>query len=714
MPLIPPTINTLPPLGTIGGIGTLTAIATVQQRFQSTISAGGQLTAAAKVNYAGVAAISGAGDVSAIGRLNNEANVLAAATISGTGALSATGKLNLFGQALLQGKVSLQIDSTLIPAERWETLVVFRTIPAFNTDKVYNQSARFKINGVEKPIKRFNLSAPSNAVGKTLQVELAKPLKTNLSVGASFQFEIFDGTVWQIVLSGQIGQGGYSASFEGRSLTLTSSSDTDDKLSRPAPDTVILYDPARTAEPEIAGDSLLRDEFGNVYLPDVVAISALSFRRLLQYAAVNIAGFAGIDTNIADFPIQQFSFEIGQSAIQQALSVIGFIEPLSIYVENNRLKVLDMTAVGAVSSAASVPVTASDYLTIQIQTGGEAGAIDGAIVSYSEAGGGDYYLQRFDTAEEITQGAAGAVKISTVNEYRDHYTVADPIRPVRSVLNSIEKTSERLDTGQLVGREKTIYNYDSEGVLVSSEKTVETLAPVPETQTFILKEVERENQRLKYTSLSTGERYLTGRITETRGLVVVDEANTFVGRPFKQPVTVSVEGGNFDWPMGVREEPIKATFEKFDRTRGGLTTVTTTVYDYLSNQVSRSVNVTDAGETDIRGRRRASKMIVYRAGFNPSATQITNRLINLSIGEMPLDKALPMVRRIIARKFAGKGTAVATLSGARLNLERGLALEFKDVDSESFGVFLINGYQIEGSIDGRLFRIEHRLDLIQL
>lgn len=698
MPIIGDSITTLSPIARADGVGGMTPNGTITRQFRATLSGVGSVIPSGQLLSPASATIAGTSDVSAVGRLNADANVFGEATLDGLGTLSATAVRELSAVATLTGTGTFSADSELLPAAAWSLPVVINLfVPLASGYSINEYAVRLKIGAVEQKIRRFRLQRPNATTGTLLEVELANPVNPRSLFGDSFTFELFTNGTWTTVLTGEIGTGSYSLAVTGDTTTLRSTAGENEALLRSFPNTRIYYNSA-TASVELDESDILRDDRGNVYVPDVLPIAGLSFGYLLREVA-DLCGFAGVQTNIPDFDVQTFRFEMGRAALAQVLELVQFIDPL-VDVSGNKLRVLD---VSNSLPGAAVSIPASRILQAEFQANPLAGLIDGAIVTYAERAGGDFYIQRFETnAVESGIYEGRPVRITDVNVWRDYYLVDSPFEVVRSALERTIKTTEALDTGAILGEETTVYRYDSDGVMVGSDRTVRALVPDAANGGMLtLKVVSSEAERLGYGWSGAGQKRLEWRTVERRELVARDEERLALEQPFLQPLVQAFENGNFELSMPVTEQVTSFVSERYSRAKGGLVAVNRTEVNHLLGTVTTSETKSEVGDNSIRGQRRGGQIIVYRDGVNPPADLSRMRLERYSIGEMPLRSALPIVRRKIKAAFEGKNEARFAISGFNLSLPVGSIVSLRNRDGSEVSRGVVVGWSIQGSLAGR-------------
>jgi hypothetical protein len=617
---------------------------------------------------------------------------------------SATAAIRNLKRKFAQGFLSFSSIATTstIEPESAELLIIADLLPAPAAAGANIQilGARLAINGVDVPIRSFRFTGQAGSADETFQATLSKPYRAQVPIGATFTFDIYSGGVWQTRFSGVFGSRSYSIAFDGDSLQITSASSPADKLAKCPKKPVVYYDSITVGTLREEANDVLTDDVGHTYPTEFHDVTGLRLYTLLQWAFVTVCGFSAYRTNIPDFAIPRADFQFGQPVLSTIKALIGMYDPV-LFELNNEIWILDSTLA---LPAGFTPRTigADAYKDFSAESGPDSGNLDGLIVNFLETDTGDFYTQRFinpDPSTSGTSGMPGYVETHIEQEYYDYRNSGDPTVVVRSVLKS--ETKETFDyTGEQIGEEKSIFDFDSLGRATGYQKAVKSFMPNPNFygDPYQLQDVRDERQEVLMTTDSIGRTRITERQTRISALVAIDSDNTYQEVAFKQDAMEAHKAGNLKDGMTSSFEPVKTITERFTNLNNGQTSVTVTTIDHLRGGLTESTSEADAGESLITNRQKSRRMIVWRSGFDHLSTDVSQRkLRELHIGPLPIKFGKPLAIRKLARATAGKGTASVSLFGFDSAVRRGATLRLLDRSNSALGDFFIMGFEITGS-----------------
>jgi hypothetical protein len=697
VPIIPPPSG-LPILAEFVGQGTLSVAAAVDKHFSATIIGDSGLSVDASVVSENAIVMNGYGTMTVFGRLNSDPNVFGSAAMQGVGSLQPTGRLKFNGHAQMQGSATVVVAANTF-GQRVDVPVyydIFPNVAANANIQVVN--ARFKINGVEAPIRAFRYAEAAATAGTSLSIELSRPILSEVPIGSDFTFEIYSSGAWETKMTGTFGNRQYAVSFESDRLNISSVDSASDKLAKCPKKRTVFYDPSKTEVPNEEQSDVLRDNFGNAYPSEFVPSYGLSFYDLLQWALVTVCGFSSYKTDLPDFPVVVADFAIGKPVIETINALDGVFEPL-VFERTGNVGWIKDTSVGIPSGSVARSLPISRFKSFNVTTGADAGNVDGLIINYSESTTGDFYTQRLEESEFPNEGgdfAGGTTELE--HEFWDYKLSSDPEVIVSTILKSEKKTTKNA-ADQTIGEEITIRTVNSRGLVTGHEKTVKSMLPTDDfsSPALALRLESRERQRCTFTTDSLGRTYLSVRQTQHRALVAQSNTKTYLTQPWQCVFIEGHRAGILKAGMTVTELPTKTVTETFTRLANGQTTCSTTTVDHIRGGLTGSRNEAENGEAVIPNRHKQRQMILWRQGLTVNPADISQKkLKSINGGEIPMIYLKPLGYRKLDRLFTGKGEGSAELFGYDSSIRRGSTFNVTGRDDEDLGNFMTIGFDISG------------------
>lgn len=707
-------------LASFDGASVVAAALDVANNVRAGVAGGTSLTAGlATLAPLGNAVFAGGSGLSSFLRIGGEANVFLDAAFAGAGALGAALRNTIDPFARVECGTQFGADLSVSQAERADLIIFADIVPAVSAGtNIQILGARLKMDGVEKPIKSFRFSAPSGAAGVRLDAQFSRPTPSDVPVGSgsTFTFDIYFGGAWATILTGIFGSRSHAIEFSGDTLSISTIDNASDKLAKAPKFPQVFYDPAKNGTLTEEKSDILRDTFGNEYPTTFTSSAGLDLYGLLQWAFVTVCGFTAYRTNLPNFPILRADFPMGRPVRETIAGLTGMFEPLFFEV-NGEIWIVDATLA---LPAGLVPRTcpASRFRSFSAETGPDAGNLDGLVVTYTESGDGDFYTQRFETEETAVAKSGYAATTTTVErEFWEYRNSSDPQTILRSLLKSETRTTENV-LGTTIGRETLHFDVDSRGRVTGHTKKIEGLIPtlVVDSDELQFGLVSEELQQLRYTTNSAGQTWLSKRETVARGLVATDTDNLYLEQFFKQDFIEAHRAGNLRVGMTVTTQATRSVIESFRLLANGQTSVNTTTIDHLRGTLTASRTENESGESEISGRQKTRRLIVWREGYDLYSSDLSQRqLKDLNIGELPIAHGKSLAQRKLLRTNAGKGTAEVSLFGYDAGLRRGSTMRITDRSGASLGDFLTLGFEISGDgLGTAAATLRTRLELLEL
>lgn len=289
---------------------------------------------------------------------------------------------------------------------------------------------------------------------------------------------------------------------------------------------------------------------GDYIKTTVSGVPNLTVYKLFQFIKER-CGFAGVETDILNFPILRADFPFDLS-YARGLSPIGLYEPVFSVKDGNVLRVQ--------SKFSNLPddfepreLIIDDYQQLNLQISASA-HVDGIQIVYLDSNAlADYYEDRLvQTREEAgTFGNSDYTRTDVRRTYRDWFENENPNVPLKTELVT-EVHSTYNNILDLIGRETNNHLYDAQGKRTNSARAVESLVPaVSDSGTLALLTVREEDQSVFYTTDVQNPRrqFQSKTITQMSGLTAIDSENRYFNEDFKQDFLDAHKVGNLTADM---------------------------------------------------------------------------------------------------------------------------------------------------------------------
>lgn len=661
----------------------------------STIRVRGSLENTATLNASAQTAISVSGSLNL--QVNDEASVFAQLatniSIAGNLTLRRTRRINLTTRIV----VDAALDGEAVAPEKAECLFRVQIVPATVNNSYQKYKVRLLANDVNVPILLFRLDYPENAVGQTLQVQLAQAVQNQFVSGTIFKFEIDDGDGWETLLDTARQQ---SESFVTRptadTLSIDISSALSDKLNLAPRRTQIVFNPAKTGAVTVDDIEPDRDSDGNSYPISAVSVGNLSLYKVLQRAYVQGCGFDDVNTNLPDYPLARVDFGFDNSYHNAAGGFVGMFSP--VYFENNNiLNILD-TSNALPAGLSPRDLIASRFVQLSADRA-KSVLTDGYLVNY-QSGGGDYFTNRteYKTDETGTFGNPNFTRTETETVFREYRAFSNPFVVVRSEVERETRSSYNY-LSQLIGRTRETRAFNSQSRLSQITKTVDSLVPnLADGGTRSLLQTRDENISFSYIPNPRNTRETLNNRIETRinGLIAIDADNQYFAEDFRQDFVEADKAGNLSADMTSSYGAIKTVVETINFDNQGQSTIKTETFDHVRNSLTGTVSDARAGSNSFSQYNASRRVIVWRDGIDLSETKGA-RLEQFSAGELSLQQAVALVKRLLARQTEKNARVAVDVIGFDKSIRRGSTFNVKSRTGISYGNFLTVGFNIEGT-----------------
>ena len=575
--------------------------------------------------------------------------------------------------------------------------------------------------GNEIDFTNASIDAPKNFIGKRVSINVAKKDLSLITKAKKYTFQI--GTretplapvEWETILE--------NAELTGRNFSLGWNNAPNDTLSfgvvKPSPinryplENAILYDSRKTTV-ESGEIEKIPIEGGGFIGTGIFAQRFLTlydlFRTLKKYT-----GYSAIETNIPNFEITRADFPVTRTIGDSIGAIIGIFEPV-FFTVGNTLWIIDKTA-ALPENFAPRAITCDEFSNWNM-TVPESELIEGLMLVYVDSNtNADFHTDRqINTFEETGQyGNADYSRTDILRIYRDWFKTGDAV-PLKSEL--IREVHSTYDAQLiLIGRETNDHIYDAQGKRKSSARTVEGLVPnLANSGTPALLTTRRETQNIYYkTDQKNPKRFIQDRIlTQIRGLVAVDAENTYFDEPFKQDLVDAHRAGNLAEDMTTEFIPVKTISESLTSLGNGQFGVRVSETDHLRNTTVNTLSEPKTGDASLSGiGGRTRRILILREGLL-SANRQGLAAPDFSVGELPLELARNLAKRVLARKLAGSQEGTASVIGYDKSIERGVMFRVVDRENNSYGKFIAEGYRVQIDALAGGVKINTEIDVSEL
>ncbi len=549
----------LPVAAVLSGATELTANGTVILGSRVMLAGATELVANGSLLIEASANLAGGTELIATGRLNSEANVFGAANLAGATALTADSEGRLWGgPVVLAGATELVATGSVDKGVEFGFTFFVDVMDAALTNAVNNNNrsyaARLTADGVPVAIIRATLDAPDDTLGTELSVTLARPDANLVSLAASltFELEIWTGTGFEpvpLLTGGKVSSRSVRyANEEGLpadSVSITIVDVMADRWNLAPEAQTILYDPQTVDPPQLNSQTDLRiyTSEGEPIEPVVEAVPNMRLSDVLEAAYVSGCGFDHVVTNIDDFPVEQVSFTMTGGYDAAVRPLLAAFDPLPFVVGNDLWLISFDNPLPAGFNAREFP--AGNAIGIDDDLPGVE-TVDAILVKLRDDGSGEYFTERLET--NTVRNADGLTSTDTERRVREYRNFDNPTQIIRE-----EEASLRvrvLDSAfTVLSEESRTATFDALNRPTGYRRTLSMRLPdLTSDGHLATQNVVEEMQYITYTphpllpSKDTQDRVET----VTRGLILIDHDNEYLGEPYRLPFLDAHKSGYID------------------------------------------------------------------------------------------------------------------------------------------------------------------------
>lgn len=640
------------------------------------------------------------------GFINNEPNVLLDEFVFDLGldaeceTQTSTEILAVFGLNLTQ-----EIEVEHIEAEQAELLLTVDIFP-----ESYGRSQRLRsrlmVDDIAVPLESFTFTEDANSLNVQLSGVLADindRTKITPYVEITFDIGTWDGSdwVWQTLLDiGRANSTNHIFTRERDTFSFVGKPAEQAKLAQTPPENLVIYDSSRET---LSVDDFepIPDTGGNLHYTELVPMSGLWVHQLFNLIFVNRCGFDSVETNLPNWRITRADFQAGASYMATIGGIIGMFSPF-FRVVGNTLWITDATAGIPSGFPAPRQIKLSD--SAQLEIASEIERLDAVLLTYStDRANYDFTATRTETETTEDVSNPNVKQTSTINRtIKEYFRSENPFTPIDQDLVSVEEQQFVQTPGfgsTLLYEAVENYTYDPTGNPKKRIRTENRLLPdirIEEQPEVMLEtKIVTEEWKYKPNPFRPGSKYQSSHSTVEQALLVVDDANTRLGQPYKEGYVEAFQAGNIAESMSVETSPIRTFVEKTKPLRDGRCKVERTEVDVLNRIVNSSESQTSVGEISISGLVKEQRQIYVLK--DDISTRSTEKVIDLNGGEVPLNTLIPLARRILEQRQNRNASLTDTLAVFDLSVEKGSYINARGRNDEDLGNFVIEGRTMTGN-----------------
>lgn len=631
--------------------------------------------------------------ISLQGGLNLSGNLLPQATAKSSlhGGLNLSGEitptikptrtyLSLHGGLNLSGALEPEITLSLV-----QPAPVITELPA-NAFVADGYKAELYLDGVKVLMRSFQYSRRTGTIGETLNVTLARPLRSVLSNNPNVKFELLKrvGETWTFVRkieTAKINSKSYSLNFQGDSLSFQTVALWSDKLSASPRRNSIVYNSSKL-NVDISEIEPVHIIGGGSIPIQARPFSLLTLYNLLNIAFVEGCGFSSVQTNIPNFEINRCDFDYKATYLQAISGLIGVFEPL-IFAIGNVLWIIDRTQ--ALPEDFTLQVLPKARI-IGVGVSSNNQIIDGYEIQYLANTAGGATSTETKTSVKYYSGFS-IEKTETIKYWKD--SDGQILKQETIKKRSDKKADFTLATNEI---ENT---FDGQGKKTLSVEKKQ--ARVPDLNNYPARSLQDVSEnRIEY-SYACDPRNLRRVVpreicTYEKKLIAIDAENKYLETDFTQDIQEADKAGNIAEGMTSAFLPTKTKIETFHTKRNGQIEREYTVIDHLRDTVTDDESDTRTGDISLNGQlSEARSTILFRDGVTINNKK--NPVAVLAGGETPLQFLKELAARKLVKQFGDNYAGPIEVPGADENLEVGVYFSVPDRSGE-LGKFLTEGFTI--------------------
>lgn len=604
--------------------------------------------------------------------------------------------------------INIQAEATFSvrETEKVEVSFIVEVLAAQVSGSYREFHARLLINENEIPLTEVTIDAPTNSVGNTINVTLARPGDhTLIVVDTPYTLEIGERVngviVWKHrVDSDTFNSKNYGISFSSNapsdSINLSTPSSLIDKLNKYPLTNEVYYDPL-AIELNVDEFEQVYDTSGNAYPTLIFPTSDLTVHDLLEKIFVEKCGFSEYKTNLPDYKTKRLDCSMFESYLSAIGGVIGIFEPL-FFEKDDIIWIIDTTAILPPGFPDPRTITGSNYSTLGNSKQNDP--IEAYEVSYSEdLLNWDYFTldTKTDTTVSGTVGGFDFITNEVVTKTREYRRNSAPNIIVSTSIDSIE-TTQTETFGKVLSTILEEFTYDFLGRETKRVTTSEQRIP-RYVQGLVSESLEVVNKSTTKTTYrqhpyEPNKQYKSKVEHTVEGLRYVDPDPYLEDKEYIQRYTDAHLSGNIVESGTSNFGQISSRVETTTPLPNRESKLKVQEIDYLTEPPLLVVNTVDiaVGDIGISSTLPRQKKIIVT--LDPELVITDRRKGRLNIGDMPISLGMALAIRLLnKRKFKNHQLSM-NLVNIDWNIRRGSLIKALGRNNEDLGNFLIEGFQI--------------------
>jgi len=478
----------------------------------------------------------------------------------------------------------------------------------------------------------------------------------------------------------------------GNTFSFQTVSGVTDKLNASPAVPLMIYDPDKVP---FNADEIeqLQDTEGREYEIEAIAVTGLTIYDLFQEIFVNRCGFADYWTNIPNFAVPQLSVDITET---YADALNQWIEPFSAPGSDGPLLTETDDVVSIHDTSLLIPADFPTPRDLTVWGCSEAAIsaaysdVEAAKMFYSIPSTFDYTTNLMETSNLPIGDGLWRFSFTNTLEFR---SFAQPLIVMDKQLQAVWEYTYRDSLANPVTQEQVTNFFDRYARLRSTLTDRWALLP-DETSApaFIGTDpTEHEEQQFTYAQHpnSLGRQYQQSITKSLTGRIMVDANNTYRGDPFRQNLRLAHWAGNAEEGFTIADGPLRNYQETVSPGRNGQVQRRITDYDMVRDLPMSQRREAQVGDVSLNGNNTITRDLIV----TEDGSEFTGgKVVQFSVGPIPLDISIPLVRRKLVRLRETRASASLNIIGFDPTIEAGITFAASDLEEQIEGNFICTAF----------------------
>lgn len=571
-------------------------------------------------------------------------------------------------------------------------------------ENVQEYVPRLTIGGSEVAIRACNWNKSRGAVGVDCGFTLADISdRGSIAPGSSLKFEVgivppgalpTDPEVdWRTIADlQQLAQRSFSIS--GDTFSFRSISGIADRLNTAPVTPFLMYDPEKAPYDPTTVETVYDTE-GRAYPMEVIEVPNLSLYAILEEVIVNRCGFTDFDPNgIPDIAVPQFDVNQGESFLDALWAIVepfapeGLDGPL-LTEKDDVIGLHDLS--NLLPSGFPTPPDLTEFAVDEFSIDASYSDVVAARMVFSIPDDWDFATSRIEVTNLPEGDNLWKLTIKNIHELRSHYQpdiildereqfFSEYVNSLLGASISLDQTTKFFDK---YARERTAIT--KRWFMEPGETSVNIFGPPTEE----IQQITRYEQHPH----KIGRQYQSKITRETTGKITVDSVNPYRGQPFRSQMRLAHWAGMAHEETTTETGLLRVQSETYRPQRNGQVVRKIFDHDHVRNLPIANRNEPAVGEISLNGAgARSREMIVTEDGSEYTG----GRIIDIHVGSIPLEIAIPLVRRKLKRMRLLSQEARLSIVGFNPEIEHGYIFSASDKDFQMEGSFICVAFSGSG------------------